>query len=60
MDGSARALWYGAVVKASGKTPEEFVDATTKKPPVLTKGGKAEHPAGRLRYFTREGIIQIA
>lgn len=57
--GSARALWYGAVVKANGKTPEEFVDAATKTPPVLKKDGSAEHPAGWLRYFMKERMVQL-
>lgn len=58
--GTARALWFAAVVKANGKTPEEFADAATKKPPALKKDGKAEHPAGWLRYFVKEGIVTLA
>ena len=49
-----------AVGKYNGKTVKEFCEAAPAKPPVLTKGGKAEHPAGWLRYFSCEGIIQIA
>jgi hypothetical protein len=56
---SARALWYGAIAKANGKTAEDFVDAATKAPPVLKKDGKAEHPAGWLRYFMKEGMVQL-
>ncbi len=59
-DGSARALWLAAVSKYNGKTAEEFCAAAAAKPPVLTKGGKAEHPAGWLRYFEREGILTLA
>jgi hypothetical protein len=45
---SARALWFAAVSKCAGKSPEEFVEAATKTPPALKKDGKAEHPAGWL------------
>jgi hypothetical protein len=59
-DGSARALWLAAVRKYNGKSVEVCVEALTKTPPVLTKSGKGEPPAGWLRYFQREGLIQIA
>jgi hypothetical protein len=56
---SARALWFAAVSKCNGKTPEEFVEAATKTPPALKKDGKPEHPAGWLRYFVKEGIVAL-
>jgi hypothetical protein len=58
-DGSARALWYSAVRKFNGKTPEEFVESATKTPPARTKDGKGEPPAGWLRYFVKQGLVQL-
>ena len=57
--GSARELWYAALRRAEGKSPEAFCEAASKKPPTLTKSGAAESPASWLRYFVREGLAKI-
>lgn len=57
--GSARAEWFATVRKFNGKPAADFVEAATKKPPVLTKGGKAEPPAGWLRYFVKQGVVEL-
>ena len=57
--GSARAKWFAAVKRYDGKDVETFVAATTKKPPILTKSGEAEAPAGWVRYFEREKVIEL-
>lgn len=57
--GSSRAKWFTAIKRYDGKDVEVFVAATTKKPPVLTKSGEGEPPAGWIRYFEREEVIQL-
>lgn len=55
----ARAAWFGALQAHDGKSADEFVEACTAKPPVLTKSGKAEDPKGWLRYFVRTGVARV-
>lgn len=59
----ARAEWYKVLVAHDGKTPEAFLAACTANPPTLpTKGksaGKAEPPAGWLRWFIRNGVAEL-
>ena len=47
--GSARAKWFTAIKRYDGKDVDAFVEAATKKPPVLTKSGEGEHPSGQHR-----------
>lgn len=57
--GTARAKWFASIKGFNGKNVEDFVAATTKKPPVLTKSGEGEAPNGWVRYFEREEVIQL-
>ena len=57
--GTARAKWFTAIKRYDGKSAEDFLAATTKKPPVLKKNGEGESPMGWLRYFERNENIQI-
>ncbi|MCH9027753.1 MAG: hypothetical protein IIA05_11675 [Proteobacteria bacterium] len=57
--GSARAKWFTAIKRYNGKDVDDFVAATAKRPPVLTKSGEPEPPAGWLRYFVREEVIEL-
>ena len=57
--GSSRAKWFTAIKRYDGKELDGFLDATTKKPPVLKKDGTGESPMGWLRYFERNEHIQI-
>ncbi len=57
--GTARAKWFTAIKRYNGKPVDDFVAATAKKPPVLTKSGEPEAPQGWVRYFEREEVIQI-
>lgn len=57
--GPARAKWFTAIKRYNGKEFDDFVAATTKRPPILTKSGEAEPPAGWVRYFVREELIKL-
>ena len=57
--GSARAKGFTAIWRYDGKAVDDFVLATTKKPPVLTKSGEPEAPNGWGRYFEREEVIKL-
>jgi hypothetical protein len=56
----ARASWYAALVAHDGQTNDVFVNACTKKPPHVTKSGKAEDPVGWLRFFVRIGVATLS
>jgi len=56
----ARASWYAALLAHDGQTSNAFVDACTKKPPDVPKSGKAEDPAGWLRFFVRIGVATLS
>ena len=58
--GSARAKWFTAIKRYDGKELDAFLDATNKKPPVLTKSGEGESPNGWVRYFEREEVIKLS
>ena len=57
--GTARAKWFAAIKRYDGKYLEDFVAATTKKPPILNKHGEGEAPNGWVRFFEREEVIQV-
>ncbi len=57
--GSARAKWFTAIKRYDSKDVEAFVDATSKKPPVLNKHGEGEAPNGWVSYFEREEVIKL-
>lgn len=57
--GIARAMWFAAIKRYDGKDVDAFVEATTKKPPVLTKKGECENPNGWVRYFEWEEVIEL-
>lgn len=58
-NGSIRAKWFTAIKRYDGKSVDDFVAATTKKPPVLNKHGEGEAPNGWVGYFEREEVIQL-
>ncbi|MCH7503608.1 MAG: hypothetical protein IIA10_09670 [Proteobacteria bacterium] len=58
--GSARAKWFTAIKRYDDKDVDAFVEAATKRPPVLTKSGEGEPPNGWVRYFEREEVIELA
>ena len=57
--GSARAKWLAAIKRYDGKSVDEFLTATGRKPPIRSASGQAESPMGWLRFFERSGVIQI-
>ena len=62
--GSARQLYYAAIVKHNGKGVNAFVKHCAANPPsVPNRGklkGKQEPVTGWLSYFVRNGYITIA
>ena len=58
--GSARAKWFTAIKRYDGKDVDAFVEAATKKPPVLNKHGEGESPNGWVRYFVHDEVIKLA
>lgn len=56
----AREAWYAVLQQHDGKSVDSFLEATAKKPPSLPKSGKAEKPAGWLRFFERTGVASEA
>ena len=57
--GIARAKWFAAVKRHDGKDVDSFMQNATKRPPALTKSGEAEPPAGGLRYFVRQEVVEL-
>lgn len=53
----AREAWYKVLQEYDGKTAAQFLEATAKKAPSLTKRGTAEKPTGWLRFFQRQGVV---
>jgi hypothetical protein len=55
----ARADWYAVLLQYNGKPAQDFLAATTKKPPSVPKSGVQENSSGWLRYFVRSGICNL-
>lgn len=59
----ARAAWLAELVKYDGKPLDSFCTAVQKEPPSTPKtgkfAGKCEPPMGWIRFFVRQGLIQI-
>lgn len=55
----ARQAWYEVLKGHDGKPAQEYLEATTKKPPSLPKSGKQEPSSGWLRWFVRHGYATI-
>lgn len=61
--GTARAEWYNRLVEFDGQPVSDFLESVTASPPSLpTKGksaGTLEPPAGWLRWFRKEGYVEL-
>jgi hypothetical protein len=62
--GTARAVWYDALLAYEGKPVAEFVAHVTANPPSLpTKGknaGVPEKASGWLSHFRKDGVLAEA
>lgn len=60
----ARQAWYQLLLAHAGKPASAFIAAAAANPPSLPQkgkgAGKAEPPAGWLRYFVRTGVASYA
>lgn len=55
----AREAWYVRLQEFDGKPAEAFLESCAKKHPSVPKSGKAEAPAGWLRFFQRTGVASL-
>jgi len=61
---SARALWWGRVVKFHGKSLAEFEASIAKEAPSQPQkgklAGKTEKPSGWISFFSTEELIVVS
>lgn len=55
----AREAWYARLQEFQGKSADAFLESCEKKRPSVPKSGKAEAPAGWLRFFQRTGVAHL-
>lgn len=55
----AREAWYARLCEYDGKPAEAFLESCVKKHPSVPKSGKAEAPAGWLRFFQRTNVAHL-
>lgn len=55
----AREKWYEVLLKMDGKSVADYIAATKKDPPALTKNNTAENPTGWVRWFVRSGTLTL-